>query len=357
MTVLDQLLDRGRLPDGLIRFGIRRLLASRLRDEGSKDRALGGKHHAAHLELLRRSPLALFTAEANEQHYEVPAQFFATVLGPALKYSACAWPAGVDNLADAETAALGLVCGRAGLHDGQRVLDLGCGWGSFSLYAAARYPRSSFLAVSNSHGQRRFIEAEARRRGLHNLEVRTHNIVNFAPEQRFDRIVSVEMFEHLRNYGELLERIAGWLEEDGRLFVHIFTHARYGYFFTDEGASDWMARHFFTGGQMPARDTLTTFDDHMLAVQRWDIGGEHYARTAEAWLQNLDANRVKINDVLAEQLGKQEAAVQINRWRVFFLACAELFGYRGGKEWGVTHYLLRPRRGAASHPEPIAVAS
>ncbi|MEM9730580.1 MAG: cyclopropane-fatty-acyl-phospholipid synthase family protein, partial [Myxococcota bacterium] len=281
---------------------------------------------------------------ANVQHYEVPAGFFDAVLGPRLKYSCCTWSEGAHNLAEAETAALRQVADRAGLSDGQNILELGCGWGSLSLYMAETYPDARITAVSNSVGQREFIEARALRQGLNNLSVVTADVNRLALDDRFDRVVSVEMFEHMRDWETLLSRIGGWLTDEGKLFIHIFTHREYAYLYEDNGPTDWMARHFFTGGQMPSEDLIEQFDRDLVVRERWRIEGTDYAKTSNAWLENLDANR---RDVIASLATvDDEPRRAMNRWRIFFMACAELFAYRAGQEWGVNHYLLEKRSGS-----------
>ena len=331
--MIGTLVDSGLVPEPVLRAGIRAVCAMRLRQERSRD-------HAALIAQLRAGEVAVETAAANAQHYEVPVAFFQRALGPHLKYSSCYWPSGVATLGAAETAMLGLTAERAGLADGQRVLDLGCGWGSLSLWAAARYPKSRILAVSNSRTQRAFIEATAAARGLTNLEVRTADVRTLElPAGAFDRVVSVEMFEHVRNHAELFRRIATWLAPGGALFVHVFAHTRYTYPFEDEGASDWMAREFFTGGIMPGADLFQHFQDALAIAAEWQLPGTHYARTAEAWYDNLMAHRGEL-EPLVGRAGFQ-------RWRVFFLACAELFGYRQGREWIVAHYRFAPREVAA----------
>lgn len=338
------------MPETLLRGAIRAVCALRLRDEARR----GRRYFEGLLAVLRGSAIAVETEAANAQHYEVPAAFFARVLGPHLKYSSAYWPTGVATLADAEAAMLELTAQRAGLADGQHVLDLGCGWGSMTLWAAARFRHSQFTAVSHSRSQGAFIADVARRRGLANVTVHTADIRQLVmsraaaavrggasggglPRGRFDRVVSIEMFEHMRNYAALLRQIAGWLTPSGALFVHIFAHRDYAYLYEDSGESDWMTRTFFTGGIMPSTHLLHHFADDLQIADEWRLDGTHYARTAEAWHTNLLAQR----DPLIELLGSR---AQLERWRVFFLACAELFGYRGGSEWMVAHYLFRPRR-------------
>jgi cyclopropane-fatty-acyl-phospholipid synthase len=346
MDLAYALLDRGLLPDGAIRFGIRRLLRRRLREiEAAGDQAAEARARQV-TAAMEQSPIALAVDLANEQHYEVPADFFLEVLGRHLKYSSCLWEPGVDALDQAEQAMLRLTCERAELADGQRILELGCGWGSLSLWMAERYPGSSVLAVSNSHGQRRFIEARGRQRGLDNLQVVTADMNDFTTEGRFDRVVSVEMFEHMRNWRELFGRIDGWLEPEGRFFLHVFCHRRRPYFFEASGPTDWMARHFFTGGLMPSFDLPDAFDDRLVVEERWAVNGLHYQRTLEAWLAELDRRHEKVLEIFEPVYGAGEAARWVRRWRAFFMACSELFGYRRGEEWLVGHYLLKPR-GAA----------
>jgi cyclopropane-fatty-acyl-phospholipid synthase len=336
----EPLLERQALPDPIVRAGIRSLLRSRLREERSLDRK------AAFIEQLRHSPIALHTAAANAQHYEVPAAFFELVLGPHLKYSAGLWESPGADLADAERAMLRLTLERALVEDGQRILELGCGWGSLTLHLAQQCPSSEIVAVSNSRSQRSFIEARAAERGLRNVTVVTADMNTFEPPpgRPFDRVVSVEMFEHMRNYGRLMQRIAGWLAPDGRLFVHIFAHRVFAYPFEARDSSDWMAEHFFTGGTMPSDDLLLHFQDDLELESRWQVNGEHYARTCDAWLARMDAARPAIDAVLAHTYSTSPASASRDvrrwraRWRIFFMACAELFRYDHGREWFVSHY-------------------
>jgi cyclopropane-fatty-acyl-phospholipid synthase len=337
------LIEKGLLPDPLIRFGIRRLLAARLREEAAADPARQEERLQAFLRRLHESPVAMSVEDANAQHYEVPAAFFEQVMGRRMKYSCGLWPAETASLDASEEVMLDLTARRALLEDGQEVLELGCGWGSLTLFMAERFPKSRITAVSNSASQKAFIEARARRRGLSNVAVATADINAFAPAGTFDRVVSVEMFEHVRNYGRLLERIASWMRPGGRLFVHIFCHRTAAYPFEVRDASDWMARYFFTGGTMPSADLLLHFQDHLLIEERWLVDGTHYQRTSEAWLSNLDRHRAAALEVLQGVYGPGEGLRRLRFWRVFFMACAELFGFRGGREWMVAHYRFRGR--------------
>lgn len=342
-----ELCERHLLPDTLVRLGMRRLIGQRLRTEIGGGEASRNARFEAFLQRASTGPIAEHTAAANSQHYEVPAEFFRTVLGPQLKYSACWFANAADDLAAAEEAMLALTAQRAGLEDGQRILDLGCGWGSMTLWAAAHFPNARILAVSNSSGQKQYIDAQAAAAGLSNIKVLTRDINAFDPLREgfdpFDRMVSVEMFEHMRNLKELLHRTRSWLTPAGQALVHIFCHRRLAYAFMDADGSDWMARHFFTGGMMPSADLLRGFNDDMHVTQHWWISGTHYQATAEAWLTNLDAQRGTVQRLFAEGYGEADANRWLQRWRMFFMAVAELFGYKGGDEWGVGHYLLVPR--------------
>jgi cyclopropane-fatty-acyl-phospholipid synthase len=332
------LAERGLMPDALIRLGIRRLCAQRLRDECAGDAAARQERFDARIEALRASALAIHTDAANAQHYELPPRFFELCLGRRLKYSACLYPRGDETLDEAEEAMLALYAQRAQLADGQDILELGCGWGSLTLWMAGRFPRSRITAVSNSRPQREYIEARCRVEGIANVAVVTCDVnrLELAP-RGFDRCVSIEMFEHMRNYEQLLARIAGWLRPNGKLFVHIFCHRELMYPFETHHADDWMGRHFFTGGIMPAAATLLCFQRDLHIERQWRLSGTHYQKTANAWLANQDAHRDEIHAVLAAAYG-DGATLWQQRWRMFWMACAELFGYGGGEEWLVGHY-------------------
>ncbi|MEE4251528.1 MAG: cyclopropane-fatty-acyl-phospholipid synthase family protein [Alcanivoracaceae bacterium] len=340
------LAEHGIAPDSLIRFGIRRLLKQRL--AGEYGAAGPGSSTVLDIEQRKRNlmtelasgPVAVAQQEANDQHYEVPALFYQLALGPHLKYSSGYWGEGVRTLEEAEAAMLALTCERAELKDGQRVLELGCGWGSLSLWMAEHYPQSSFVSVSNSASQRAWIEQQALTRGLKNLTVITADVSSFSAPGKFDRVVSVEMFEHMRNHRELMRRIHSWLVPGGKLFVHIFCHRELFYPFEVEGEKNWMGRYFFTGGVMPSFDLLDRSQDWYQLEQAWQVNGKHYSRTLEAWLDNTDARKSQIMPVLTATYGEAEAKLWLQRWRMFFMACSELFGYGDGTEWFVGHYLF-----------------
>lgn len=336
--------ERGLVPDGLLRLGIRRLCAQRLRDEYSNDIERADQRFASVLRDLRSSAIAIETEAANTQHYEVPARFFELCLGAQLKYSACYYPIGNETLDQAERAMLALYTQRAQLADGQDILELGCGWGSLTLWMAEHYPRSRITAVSNSHSQRAHILAQAQARGLKNIQVLTCDVnVLDLLEDSFDRVVSVEMFEHVRNYDALLANISRWLRHDGQLFVHIFCHRNLMYPFETQGEGNWMGQYFFTGGLMPAADTLLHFQSALCLEQRWLLSGKHYRNTADHWLDNQDRHRDEVREVLASVYGTENAACWAQRWRMFWMACAELFGYDHGNQWGVAHYRFSKR--------------
>lgn len=339
------LCERGMIPDPIARAGMRRLIASRLSSRQARDPEWRSTQMRRFIEQASSGPIAHHTEDANSQHYELPPAFFERVLGSHRKYSGCLYEPGIESLDQAEHAMLALYVERARLHDGQRILDLGCGWGSFALWAAKRFPSAEILAVSNSNAQREAIEVMASQRGLSNLRVQTCDINSFDPgEGQFDRIVSVEMFEHMRNYRELFARISRWLVDDGRLFVHVFAHKLLAYPFEDEGESDWMARHFFTGGVMPSANLFAHFQRDLRLRDHWWLSGNHYRDTSNAWLARMDAAREPIMAIFRETYGTDEAERWFQRWRMFFMAVAELFGYDDGNEWGIAHYVFEPQR-------------
>ena len=333
--------ESGLVPDSVIRAGIRRLLENKLTEIRADDPEHAARTLNEFVDMMRSSPVALVPDLANEQHYEVPAAFYDQVLGARRKYSCSIWPEGVSSLDEAELAALEKTVERAGIVDGQRILDLGCGWGSLSLFVAERFPECSVLSVSNSRSQGEYIRDKAAAAGFDNVEVVTADMNEFDTERRFDRIVSIEMFEHMRNYEELFRRIYRWLEPGGRFFMHIFTHRSTPYEYIDKGPGDWMTRHFFSGGIMPSADLPLRFAGDLAIDRQWTWNGKHYAQTCRAWLQLLDQRKADVMPVLVSTYGEDEADRWFMRWRMFFMACEELFRYRGGREWFVSHYLFR----------------
>ncbi len=338
-----ELAETGRIPDPIVRAGIRHMLRRRLAASVPSDPVRLRAANQAFFRRLAAGPVAESPDRANDQHYEVAARFFETVLGPRLKYSCSLFAPGVRDLASAEEAMLALTAERAQIEDGMAVLDLGCGWGSFALWAAERFPASPILAVSNSKSQREYIAGRAATRGLDNVEVLTRDVNRFEADRRFDRVVSVEMFEHVRNHGLLLERIHHWLVPGGKLFVHHFAHREAAYPYEDAGEDDWMARHFFSGGIMPSDDLLLHHQRHLAVEDHWRVLGTHYRQTCEAWLARMDAQRETLLPTLAQVYGADSAETWFVRWRLFFLACAELFAFRRGREWWVTHVLMTRR--------------
>ena len=335
------LAEKGILPDFLIRMGIRRLCRKRLQKLHNDDCEKSAVSESKHIREADLTEVAPVPRKANEQHYEVPANFYKLVLGPNLKYSCCLWEEGTRSLAEAEEHALATTCKRASLENGQSVLELGCGWGSLSLWMAKHYPDSEITSVSNSNSQREFIESKARERGIQNLTVLTDDINRFNPKACFDRVVSVEMFEHVCNHRELFQRIDSWLNQGGLLFTHVFCHRTSSYRFLEEGEDDWMAKYFFSGGTMPGDSLFLKISGNLRLQEQNRWSGMHYARTAEAWLENIDNQKIQVLKAFQSSLDEPEAKKMFHRWRIFFLACAETFAFAKGQEWWVSHYLFR----------------
>lgn len=337
----DTLIEKNTVPDILLRKGIRKLLKQRLDDENKGDAEAQQAHLMSLIEQLKASPIAVNTAEANTQHYEVPTPFYQYCLGKHLKYSCGYWLPGVTELDIAEKDMLELTCKRAELSNGMDVLELGCGWGSLSLFMSAKFPGSQFTVVSNSRTQKEYIDAQAAARGITNLTVITADMNIFHTDRQFDRVVSVEMFEHMRNYQLLLKKVASFLKAEGKLFIHIFTHKEYTYLFEVKDETDWMSRYFFTGGVMPGDDLMFYFNDHLSVSKHWHVTGTHYGKTAEAWLRNMDDHKAEIMPLFETTYGKDQALKWWVYWRLFYMACAELWNYNNGNEWIVSHYLFR----------------
>ena len=335
---LIDLAEKGIMPDFLIRSGIRRMQKERLLWEKSRSISSVEKHHQNWVNEMKSSSIAYVPEKANEQHYEVPPDFFVNALGKHLKYSSGYWPEGVTTLDDSEFAMLKLSAERAEITNGHKILELGCGWGSLTLYMAKNYPKSHITAVSNSKDQRLFIEKKCQERGFKNVKVITADMNEFTIDEKFDRIVSVEMFEHMRNYEHLLDKVSSWLQPGGKLFIHIFTHKTLVYPFTEDGEGDWMGRNFFSGGIMPSHQLLLYFQKKLNIEMSWRFNGSHYEKTSLAWLNRMDSNKNEIMAIFSDTYGAEKASVWFQRWRIFFMACEVLFGYDNGREWGVSHY-------------------
>ena len=336
ITLATGLIERAPIPDAVVRLGIA-ALCERTNRKLTAASATIDRDFAASTASL---PIAEHVEDANAQHYEVPAAFFEAVLGPQRKYSCCLFRSPNDDLAAAEENALAETAAHAALADGQTILELGCGWGSLSLWMARHYPGARIVAVSNSHSQRAFIAAKAKAEDLTNLTVRTADMNGFEPDQTFDRIVSVEMFEHMLNWRRLLGRVRSWLKVDGRFFMHVFTHDLAPYRFDHRDKDDWIAQHFFTGGVMPSHRLIREFSDVLAVEEEWRWSGTHYRDTARLWLKNFDDNADLILQILSDVYGR-DAALWLRRWRLFFLATEGLFGHANGTVWGVSHYRLK----------------
>jgi cyclopropane-fatty-acyl-phospholipid synthase len=338
--MLNTMLEKNILPDPIVRFGIRNLLKQRIKEDIGEDQEKKAFNKNQFIRKQNSFPIAVNTVDANEQHYEVPTDFYQYVLGKNKKYSCGHWDKS-NNLDDAEKEMLEITTQRAKLENGQKVLELGCGWGSLTLFMAKKYPNMQITAVSNSKTQKDFIDKTAKERGLKNIDVITCDINEFdITDANFDRVVSVEMFEHMRNYKMLLGKIKGWLKDDGKLFVHIFVHKDTPYFFDVKDESDWMSKYFFSGGIMPSDDLLYHFEDLFKVVNHDVVNGIHYSKTAEAWLENQDKNKEVIMDLFTNHYGAAQALKWFSYWRIFFMACSELWKYKDGNEWFVSHYLL-----------------
>lgn len=340
--MMDSIISSGLVPDFVIRTGIRKLLKNRLKEITPAPHKSLQETKEKFMEMLKQSPLAVQTRDANEQHYEVPTEFYLYALGPNLKYS-CAYFDQGDNLETAERKMLERTISMARINDGDKILELGCGWGSLTLFMAKKFPHSQITAVSNSATQKIFIDQKAKERGLTNINIITSDMNNFDTQEKFDRVVSVEMFEHMRNYDLLLNKISGWLNDKGTLFVHIFVHTSTPYLFEVKDDSDWMSKYFFSGGMMPSDDIFTYFQDKFKLSEHVRYSGTHYAKTAEEWLKNTDRNKDKIMEIFKTHYGPKEAKKWFEYWRIFFMACAELWNYDNGREWFVSHYLLEKK--------------
>jgi len=339
MDKMISLIERGWVPDSLIRTGIRQLLRKRLSEE--KINFKNKDHISSFVGTLCARPIAVDTLKANDQHYELPPSFFNLVLGKYNKYSSCYWGDGATSLDEAEASSLKITCERAELSDDMDILELGCGWGSLSLWMAEKYPNSRITSISNSNQQREFINRAAKLKNLNNLTIVTCDMNSFNADTKFDRVVSVEMFEHMQNYEQLMENISSWLKPNGKLFVHIFCHQKFAYFFSTEGSDNWMGRYFFTGGLMPSEDLLLKFKKNLSIEKQWRWNGRHYKNTSNAWLKNMDREKNKILPILEQVYGFNERDTWFQRWRIFFMSCAELFGYNRGYQWLIAHYLFK----------------
>jgi len=337
----DSLIEQNKLPDFILRMGLRHLLRRRLNDEFAGDAEVQQQRFNDLLEELRHSPIAINTADASQQHDELPAAFYQYCLGKHLKYSSGYWRAGVTDIDTSEEDMLELTCQRADLQNGQDILELGCGWGSLSLFMSAKYPESRITVVSNSTTQKAYIDQAAKDRNLSNLTVIFADMNTFQILQQFDRVVSVEMFEHMRNYKLLLGKVKGFLKDNGKLFVHIFTHETLAYKFEVKDKTDWMSKYFLTGGIMPSKHLLSYFNDDLTIDKLWVVNGTNYSKTSEAWLSNMDKHEQEIMPIFEQAYGKDQAVKWWVYWRLFYIACAELFGYRNGNEWMVCHYLFK----------------
>ena len=342
ISKLIELAEKGIIPDYFIRQGIVRNCENRLNNENVSNTEKVSSKKQSWIQQMKESPIALVPEKANEQHYEVPPAFFENVLGKHLKYSSGYWPDGVNSLDESEESMLELSFERAQLVDGDSILELGCGWGSLTCYMASKLPNSKITAVSNSKDQKEHIINRCKNQGLDNIEVITADMNDFGTENKYDRVVSIEMFEHMRNYKKLLSKISSWLHDGGKLFIHIFTHQSVVYPFENQGEADWMAREFFSGGMMPSHDLLLHFQDDLIIEDIWRMSGTHYEKTSLAWVNKMDANKDIVMKIFSETYG-DDAKLWFQRWRIFFMSCEKLFGYNNGSDWGVYHYRFSKR--------------
>ena len=341
ISFLLSLAEKKVLPDYLIRFGIRNLLVKRLNSLLSKCPEERQKIKQEFIRAMNSAPIALVPQLANEQHYEIPSNFYNLCLGKNKKYSSCFWDDNTQSLNKAEQLALELTCKNARLSDGLNILELGCGWGSLTLWIAKKFPKSKITAVSNSSSQRSYIINQAKLKKLKNIKIITSDMNDFETMQKFDRVVSVEMIEHMRNHKRLFFNISKWLKPKGLFFMHIFVHHSTPYLFEVKDKDDWMSKYFFSGGMMPSEDLPLHFQDKLKIEKQWIWSGKHYEKTANAWLQNIDKNETKATEILEDIYGKKDAKKWLQRWRIFFMACAELWGFNKGNEWKVSHYLFK----------------
>lgn len=339
--MIDTLIAKAPIPDPILRFGIKHLIGQKKKEVDQKFSAQPETQLKQYTDELKNMPIAIQTEKANEQHYEVPYEFYLKVLGKHLKYSCCSWEK-ATTLDEAEAEMLELYLQRADIQDGQEVLDLGCGWGSFTLYAAAKFPKTNFTALSNSSSQKEYIMGQAKKLGLTNVNVITANIVNYEHEEKaFDRVVSIEMMEHMKNYKLLFEKISRWLKDEGKMFIHIFVHKQGAYAYEVKNATDWMSKYFFSGGMMPADQLFYNFQDDLKVEKQWQVNGQHYQKTSRAWLDKMDASKNDVLKMFEKTYGAGEGQKWVRYWRVFFMACEELFGFNQGNEWYVSHYLFK----------------
>jgi cyclopropane-fatty-acyl-phospholipid synthase len=341
ISFLIKLAEKKLIPDFIIRQGIRNLLKKRIQSLVSNNSEKNIQNKIQFIEEMNLSSIAVLPELANEQHYEIPEEFYKYSLGKHKKYSSCYWNEKTKNLDEAELLSLKLTSQHAQLINGLNILELGCGWGSLTLWMAKQYPKSKITAVSNSSSQRLHILEQAKKRKLKNISVITEDMNTFNPKVKYDRVVSVEMIEHMRNHKKLFQKIASWLKQDGLFFMHIFVHKSQPYLFEVQESDDWMSQYFFSGGMMPSEDLPLFFQNDLKIIDQWSWSGVHYEKTANAWLKNIDLNKNKVMPVLEDIYGEKDSKKWFQRWRIFFMSCAELWGYENGNEWKVAHYLFK----------------